>query len=132
MAEIVNPIVHLELRTSNPARACAFYTRAFGWRVETIHSGAESYLALGLGDAIDGGVVEHETQRSLWLSYVEVGDIDTATARARRLGATVTLQPREGPAGWRSVLSVPAGGEVALWQPTLVLTSFMLDKTRYV
>jgi hypothetical protein len=33
------------------------------------------------------------------------------------LGASVVLSPREGPAGWRSVLAIPAGGEVALWQP---------------
>jgi hypothetical protein len=28
----------------------------------------------------------------------------------------VLLEPREGPAGWRSVITEPAGGEVALWQ----------------
>jgi hypothetical protein len=27
------------------------------------------------------------------------------------------LSPREGPAGWRSVVSTPAAGEIALWQP---------------
>jgi predicted enzyme related to lactoylglutathione lyase len=27
------------------------------------------------------------------------------------------LSPREGPAGWRSVVATPAGGEIALWQP---------------
>jgi hypothetical protein len=29
----------------------------------------------------------------------------------------VLLEPREGPAGWRSVVSTPAGGEIAFWQP---------------
>jgi hypothetical protein len=29
----------------------------------------------------------------------------------------VLLEPREGPAGWRSVVAVPAGAEVALCQP---------------
>jgi hypothetical protein len=28
----------------------------------------------------------------------------------------VTLKTREGPAGWRSVVAVPGGGEIALWQ----------------
>ena len=36
---------------------------------------------------------------------------------AERLGARVLLAPREGPAGWRSVVSTPHGGEVAFWQP---------------
>jgi predicted enzyme related to lactoylglutathione lyase len=43
--------------------------------------------------------------------------IAETTGRALELGATVMLEPREGPAGWRSVVSSPAGGEVALWQP---------------
>jgi predicted enzyme related to lactoylglutathione lyase len=43
--------------------------------------------------------------------------IGAATEQARALGASVLLEPREGPAGWRSVLEGPAGGEIALWQP---------------
>jgi predicted enzyme related to lactoylglutathione lyase len=41
------------------------------------------------------------------------------TSRAKLLGATVLLEPIEGPAGWRSILAVPAGAEIALWQPKL-------------
>lgn len=51
------------------------------------------------------------------LPYVEVVDIADITERAHRLGASVLLEPREGPAGWRSVVAAPAGGEVAFWQP---------------
>jgi uncharacterized protein len=53
----------------------------------------------------------------MWLPYVEVDRIDAITDRARRLGASVLLEPREGPAGWRSVVATPAGGEIAFWQP---------------
>jgi predicted enzyme related to lactoylglutathione lyase len=111
------PVVHLELRTGNLARACAFYTRLFGWRAETVHTVAGEYLTLALGDRLGGGVVEHETQRPFWLPYAEVADVAEATERAGRLGASLLLPPREGPAGWRSVLAAPAGGTFALWQP---------------
>jgi predicted enzyme related to lactoylglutathione lyase len=47
---------------------------------------------------------------------VEVDRIDPATERARDLGASVLLSPREGPAGWRSVVSTPVAGEIALWE----------------
>ena len=114
-----NPVVHLELHTGNLPRACAFYTQLFGWRVERVPVGRGSYLALGLGDGIEGGVVERETKRALWLPYVEVADVAEATNDARRLGASVLLEPREGPAGWRSVVAAPAGAEIALWQPKL-------------
>ena len=112
-----NPVVHLELRTGNLARACAFYTRLFGWPAETVHVGSSAYMTLGLGDQIEGGVVEHDTERPFWLPYVEVCDIAETVERARVLGATVLLPPREGPSGWRGVLGVPGGGEIALWTP---------------
>ncbi len=51
------------------------------------------------------------------LPYAEVERIGDATERARRLGAAVLLEPREGPSGWRSVVSSPVAGEVALWEP---------------
>jgi uncharacterized protein len=111
-----NPLVHLELHTGDLARACAFYALLCGWRPERVDAGEWTYLTLGLGGGIQGGVVECETERPVWLPYVEVPDIAEWTQRARRLGSSVLLAPREGPAGWRSVVAAPAGGEVALWQ----------------
>lgn len=112
-----NPIVRLELRTDDAPGACAFYTRLFGWRAETIHVGTASYLALRGGNTIDVGVVAHDAARRLWLLYVEVADVYLATERAGRLGAAVSLEPREGPTGWRSVIAGPASAEIGLWQP---------------
>jgi uncharacterized protein len=112
-----NPVVHLELRSGNLPRACAFYTRLLGWRAETVHVGSRTYLALGLGDRIEGGVAECDAERALWLPYVEVADVAEATERARCLGGDVSLEPREGPVGWRSVVAAPAGAEIGLWQP---------------
>jgi predicted enzyme related to lactoylglutathione lyase len=114
---LANPVVHLELRTPNLSRACAFYTRLFDWRAETVRASSESYLTLELGRALQGGVSERDDEPPMWLPYVEVADIVEVTERGRLLGATVAVDPREGPAGWRSVLTVPAGAAVALWQP---------------
>jgi uncharacterized protein len=72
---------------------------------------------LELGGGFGGGIVECGTARPLWLPYVEVAEIAEATDRAGKLGASVLLEPREGPAGWRSVVSTPCGGEIAFWQP---------------
>jgi predicted enzyme related to lactoylglutathione lyase len=117
---VANPVVHVELRTANLARACFFYTRLLGWRAERISVGGASYLMLDLGDTIEGGIVEHDADRALWLPYVEVADVAETTERARLLGAAVLLGPREGPAGWRSVVATPAGAELGLWQPKSV------------
>ena len=110
-------LVHLELHTGDLPSACDFYAQLCGWHPQQIDTGCGSYLALGLGGGIGGGIVECNTERPLWLPYVAVDAIAEATEQAHRLGARVLLQPREGPAGWRSVVAAPAGAEIAFWQP---------------
>jgi predicted enzyme related to lactoylglutathione lyase len=111
------PLVHLELHTADLASACAFHALLLGWRPERVAAGGGEYWALTMGGEVGGGVVECGADRPLWLPYVEVPDVPGAAERARALGAEVTMEPRRGPAGWRSVVAGPGGPEVALWQP---------------
>jgi predicted enzyme related to lactoylglutathione lyase len=113
---VTRSVVHLELHTRDAPGAGAFYSQLFGWRQEHIQTPAGSYLAVELGDGIGGGIVQCPSPHALWLPYVEVAAIDDAIDRARLLGARVLLEPREGPAGWRSVVATPSGGEIAFWQ----------------
>jgi predicted enzyme related to lactoylglutathione lyase len=110
-----SPLVHLELHTTDRDRARGFYAELLGWRPERVEANGQSYLALDLGEGPGGGIVECGTERALWLPYVRVSQVEAATARAERLGAKVLVAPREGPAGWRSVVATPAGGEIAFW-----------------
>jgi hypothetical protein len=112
----MKPVVHLELHTGDLPGARAFYAELCGWRPERIETPCGSYLGLELG-RLGGGMVECPTERPLWLPYVEVPRIAEATDRARMFGASVLLDPREGPTGWRSVVATPAAGEIAFWQP---------------
>ncbi len=110
-------VVHLELHTHDLSGASAFYRQLLRWRTERIDVRWGSYHALTLGGALDGGIVECAATHPTWLPYVEVDEIQAMTERGRELGASVLLEPREGPAGWRSVLATNEGGEIALWQP---------------
>jgi predicted enzyme related to lactoylglutathione lyase len=85
-----------------------------GWRPEWIETG--SYLALDTGGEVGGGIGQSAAVQPLWLPYVAVDRIDEDIDRARRLGASGALEPRECPSGWRSVVCPPGGGELALWQ----------------
>jgi predicted enzyme related to lactoylglutathione lyase len=111
------PVVHLELHTPDRNAAGDFYASLLHWRAELIEARCGSYLAFEFGRDLGGGIVECGTRRPLWLPYVEVDRIDEQTERARQLGAQVLLEPREGPAGWRSVVSAAEAGEIAFWQP---------------
>jgi predicted enzyme related to lactoylglutathione lyase len=110
-------VVHLELHTGDLRLAAEFYTGLCGWQPERIETRFGTYVALPLGHELGGGLVQCPTPRPVWLPYVEVEAINATTERAQALGARVLLEPREGPAGWRSVVATPAAGEIALWQP---------------
>src|SRR5438270_5527351 len=113
---MASPVVHLELHTPNLARACGFYTRLLGWETERVSLASAAYQRLDLGAGLSGGVVECGTTRALWLPYAEVPCVAAATERAVELGASVMMAAREGPAGWRSVIVTPDGGELSLWK----------------
>jgi uncharacterized protein len=91
-----SPVVHLELHTGNLARACSFYSRACGWCLEQVEVGERSYQPFDWGGGLEGGVVECEASRAVWIPYLEVSRIDETTECARRFGANVLLEPREG------------------------------------
>ena len=116
MADTKRQLVHLELHTRDPEGARAFYSQLCGWRPMRVHTGAASYDTVDMGNGIGGGIVGCPTERPLWLPYIAVPEIVAATERARIAGAEVMLEPREGPAGWRSVVSTPEGGQMAFWQ----------------
>jgi predicted enzyme related to lactoylglutathione lyase len=111
------PLVHLELHTAATSEARDFYAALCGWHAQPINTCFGSYLALDAGGEVGAGIVRCPAGRSVWLPYVEVEEIHAATALGRGLGARVLLEPREGPAGWRSVIATAAAGELALWQP---------------
>src|SRR3982751_4195978 len=107
---MTDPVVHIELHTANLARAAGFYSQLLGWPSERVEAGGRSYLALDLGGGLSGGIVECGTDQAGWLPYVSVPSVSAATERAERLGGAVLLEPREGPAGWRSGGGAPGAG----------------------
>ncbi len=112
-----NGMVHMELHTHDLAGVRAFLWQLLGWRSWPVGGAGHDYLALDVSDRLGGGIVGCGQRPPSWLPYVEVGDVLRSTERAGRLGATVLLDPREGPQGWRSVVSTPAAGDLAFWQP---------------
>ena|SRR5256885_14096524 len=111
-----DPVIHLELHTGDVDAASAFFAELCGWQLEHVRTSSGAYLALQLARGLSGGIVECPTERPIWLPYIEVADIAETTDRACLCGATVMLRPREGSAGWRSVVATPTGAEIAFWQ----------------
>ncbi len=114
----MNPVVHLELHTDDLPQARAHLRAAMRLAGRAGADEGGSVPRARPGRAASAAASSSAAPRAACgCPTCEVGEIDAATARARELGASVLLEPREGPAGWRTVVSTPAGGEIAFWQP---------------
>ncbi len=118
---MANPFVHVELQTKNLAKAKAFYSSLFGWKLEDMPmpGGAGTYTMINVGEGTGGGMFENPEPNvpAFWLAYVGVDDIDASTKRAKELGATVMRDVMPvGDFGKMSVIVDPTGAHIALWQ----------------
>ncbi len=118
---MANPFIHVELNTTDPAKAKAFYGKLFDWKLEDMPMGPGStYTMIKVGDGTGGGLLKNPMPGapSTWLAYVLVDDIGAATSKAKSLGATIAKDVTEIPdAGWFSVIVDPTGATLALWKP---------------
>ncbi|HTP26450.1 MAG TPA: VOC family protein [Anaeromyxobacteraceae bacterium] len=119
---MANPFVHVELNTTDLAKAKSFYGKLFDWKFEDMPMGpGETYTMITVGEGTGGGMLKHPVPGapSAWLAYVLVDDIRAATDKARSLGAKVMKEPTEVPnAGTFSVIVDPTGAALALWKPS--------------
>jgi len=115
---MANAFVHMELNTTDPAKAKAFYSKLFDWKLEDM-PGPMPYTMIHPGEGPGGGMMKHPVPGapSMWLTYIGVSDIKAATEKAKSLGATALQENHEVPNyGWFSILSDPTGAVFALWQ----------------
>ena len=116
---MANPFVHVELNTNDTAKAKAFYSKMFDWKMEDIPMDWGTYTMIGVGDGTGGGLMKNPIPNapSFWLSYVLVDDIEAATKKAKSLGATVCKDVTEVmDMGWLSIIADPTGAMLGLWK----------------
>jgi len=115
----------IDLATTDPAGAMAFYGELFGWEAEEIPAGeAGTYTMLRLDGDDVGGLYEMDAgQRErgvppYWFSYVSVDDADAIASRARELGGTVYGEAFDVlDSGRMAVIQDPTGAVLGAWQP---------------
>jgi len=116
-----NPIVHVELATTDVDKAKTFYGKLFDWKLQDEDMGpGGTYTMIGVGGGTGGGMMKHPMpgQPSTWLAYVQVDDIKESTQKAKSLGAQVIKDVTEVmDAGWLSIIQDPTGAVLGLWKP---------------
>ena len=111
----------VDLSSSDPAAARAFYSKLFGWDAEVIDDrAAGGYGMFKLGGKEVGGVgpLQNPQQPTAWTAYVLVADADAAATKAKAAGGTVLAEPFDVlEEGRMAILADPGGAVFGLWQP---------------
>ena len=117
---MANPFVHIELATTDLAKAKSFYGQLFNWKLDDVDmGGGMTYTMIGVGEGTGGGMMKHPMPGapSAWLAYVQVDDIIVSTKKAASLGGKVVRDVTEIPGHGRfSIIVDPTGAHIALWQ----------------
>lgn len=115
----------VDLATTDPAGAKAFYGALFGWEAEDMPAGeAGTYTMLHLDGDYVCGLYEMERERreagipAHWFSYVSVESADSTAKRARELGGDVYGEAFDVlDSGRMAIIVDPTGGALAAWEP---------------
>lgn len=111
----------VDLNTTDPQAAKAFYAALFGWTVDDMplpDGGVYSMLKLDGRDAaaLSGMAPAQDGVPPHWNTYITVDDVDAAAAKVAELGGSVHVPPFDVmDAGRMAVLQDPTGAFVCLW-----------------
>ena len=122
MSTITKPtagdVAWTEIATSNPRESLAFYTNLFGWSADEMPG--TGYHMLKTGDREVAGLMDksmHCEGPPLWISYIQVDDLEASLERVKSLGGKemMGITPVEG-RGRFAFAEDPQGGKFALWE----------------
>lgn len=115
----------IDLATTDPAGAKAFYSGLFGWDFDDrpidgggVYSMAqiEGYNVAGLGEMPPD--MQAQGMPPFWASYVKHSDVDAVAAKVAAAGGTLMFPPMDVMnEGRMAMLQDPAGAVVGVWQP---------------
>jgi len=114
-----NPFVHIELMTTDLAKAKEFYGKLFSWQLEDMQMPNHIYTMIKVGQGTGGGMMKNPMPGAptSWVPYVDVDDLDAATTKAKSLGGKICKEKTDVmDHGSFVILSDPTGGMLGLWQ----------------
>lgn len=120
----IGTVVHLDLTVPDAQAIRDFYCDVLGWSATPLDMGEyEDYVVTGPDGAPVGGICHarggNADMPTVWISYVQVPDLDAAITAATSRGGEVRVGPKEDPSSWRyAVIADPAGALLGLfWSP---------------
>lgn len=121
-----NPVVHFEIPADDMERAQGFYSRAFGWSINSMPGMRYTLLGTaptGEGGAptepgsINGGMLERQDPVQSPVITINVPEIDAALAKIQEVGGgTVREKWAVGDMGFAAYFTDSEGNVLGLWE----------------
>ena len=116
-----NPIVHFEIRSSDPEAGRQFYRSLFGWNfIEAPPEHVDGYTYIDSESeraTIHGGLSGQQNGQPMVTVYAEVDDLKASLAKATSLGASIVQEPTVVPGVTIALIADPQGNVVGIAQP---------------
>jgi predicted enzyme related to lactoylglutathione lyase len=114
----------VDLPTTDPDAAKAFYAGVFGWSYDDQPMGEGAVYSIGKIGGLDVAAISPQPQEMaaagappMWGTYITVDSADDAAAKIGAAGGKVLMEPMDVMTAGRMVLAMdPGGAMVAFWQ----------------
>jgi predicted enzyme related to lactoylglutathione lyase len=113
-----NPVVHFEIAGKNGKALQDFYSKLFGWTVDTNNPMNYGMVDTAVKSGINGGIMQTQGEMPAYLTfYVEVDNLQSYLDRAATLGGKAIVPPTPIPGiGSFAMFHDPEGHLVGLFK----------------
>ncbi len=113
-----SPVVHFEIRSTDPDATRAFYAKLFGWTFPDGGAPGYTYVETGVEGAIPGGVSPLQGGEPLVTFFVGVADVQGTLDAAAEGGGKIVQPATEVPGVRFGLFADPMGQIVGVATPT--------------
>lgn len=114
-----HPVVHAEIRSSDPDATRAFFGEVFGWTYPNEGSlPGYTFVETGVPGALYTAISPLQGDSDIVTFFIGVEDVDATIADATRMGGTLVQQPTSVPGVTFALIADPLGHVVGLAQQT--------------
>ena len=111
---MAHPVVHAEIRSTDPDATRAFFTGLFGWRYSDGAYPGYTFVDTGVEGALPTAISPLQGDDDAVIWFVGVQDVRAALAKAEELGGTIVQPAQEVPGVTFGVLADPQGHKIGV------------------
>jgi predicted enzyme related to lactoylglutathione lyase len=115
---MASPVVHFEIRSTDPDASRAFYASLFGWTFPEGGFPGYTYVETGVEGAVPGGISPLQGGDPLVTFFVGVADVAAALQSAAANGGRIVQPATEAPGVRFGLFADPFGQVVGVATPT--------------